>query len=326
MRPIGLAVIFTLSLFAAPLVAWGQPTKVPRVGVLLFDTESLGLSQRARYLVEGLGELGWIDGGNIALRFKFAALSEERLGSLAEELVSEKVDLIVAVASLPTRAAQRATRTIPIVMAGTADPVGAGFVTNLAKPEANITGTSLLIQELGGKRLELLKEAVPGLVRVAVLYNPSPSLRSAIPEIQAAASRIGLEMRLMDFRGGGALSDQFAEIRATRAGALAVSPSPPIDEVRARIAELALKQRLPTVFALREYVEAGGLMSYGSNLSAGHRRAAYFVDKILKGAKPADLPVEQPTKFELVINLKTAKALGLTIPQSIRVRADEIIQ
>src|SRR2546426_10561565 len=323
MRPIGLVVIFTLSLFAAPLVAWGQPTKMPRVGVLLFDTESLGLSQRARYLVEGLRELGWIDGGNIALKFKFAALSEERLGSLAEELVSEKVDLIVAVASLPTRAAQRATRTIPIVMAGTSDPVGAGFVTNLAKPEANITGTSLLNNpELGGKRLELLKEAVPGLVRVAVLYNPSPSLRSVIPEIQAAASRIGLEMRLTGFRGGDALPDQFAEIRATRAGALAVSPSPPIDEARARIAELALKQRLPTVFALREYLEAGGLMSYGSNLSAGHRRAAYFVDKILKGAKPADLPVEQPTKFELVINLKTAKALGLTIPPSVLGRAD----
>jgi putative ABC transport system substrate-binding protein len=170
---------------------------------------------------------------------------------LAEELVSEKVDLIVAVASLPSRAAQRATKTIPIVMAGTADPVGAGLVTNLAKPEANITGTSLPIQELGGKRLELLKEAVPGLVRVAVLYNPSPSVRSAIPEIRAAPSSIGLEMRLMGFRGDGALLDHFAEIRASRAGALVVSPSPPIDESRARITELALTQRLPTVFALR---------------------------------------------------------------------------
>src|SRR2546426_3343112 len=150
------AVILALSLVLSPLAAWGQPAKVPRVGVLLLDTEQLGLSQRARHLVEELRELGWIDGRNIALTFKFAALSEERLGSLAEELVREKVDLIVAVASLPTRAAQRATRTIPIVMAGTADPVGAGFVTSLAKPEANITGTSLLIQELGGKRLELL--------------------------------------------------------------------------------------------------------------------------------------------------------------------------
>ena len=310
-----------LGTLATPLtVEARQAARVPQVGVLLLDSEARGLSQRARNLVEGLRELGWTDGQNIALRFKFAALDEARLDPLAEELVRQKVDLIVAVASLPTRAAQRATRTIPIVMAGTSDPIGSGFVTNLSRPEGNITGTSLLSTELWGKRLELLKEMVPGLSRVAVLY------KSLNPEVQTAASRLGLVLRLVNFRSVGTLPDQFAEMRAERVGALVVSPSPPIDEARAKIAELALRHRLPAVFALREYVEAGGLLSYGANLGTQHRRAAFYVDKILKGAKPGDLPVEQPMKFELVINLKTAKALGLTIPQSLLVRADEIIQ
>jgi putative tryptophan/tyrosine transport system substrate-binding protein len=258
LRSLARTVACALVLLVAPLPAWGQSgERIPRVGVLLVDTEALGISERARHFVDGLRELGWVDGQSIALRFKFANLNEERLGVLAEELVGERVDLIVAIASIPTRAAQRATRTIPIVMAGTGDPVGSGFVTNLARPETNVTGTSLLIQELGGKRLELLKEAVPGLARVAALYNPSSSVRSAIPELQAGASRIGVELRLISFRGPGALPDQFAELRAARAGALAVSPSPPIDEARSRIAMLALKERLPTMFALREYVEAG---------------------------------------------------------------------
>ena len=310
-----------LGTLATPLtVEARQAARVPQVGVLLLDSEARGLSQRARDLVEGLRELGWTDGQNIALRFKFAALDEARLDPLAEELVRQKVDLIVAVASLPTRAAQRATRTIPIVMAGTSDPIGSGFVTNLSRPEGNITGTSLLSTELWGKRLELLKEMVPGLSRVAVLY------KSLNPEVQTAASRLGLVLRLVNFRSVGTLPGQFAEIRAERVGALVVSPSPPIDEARAKIAELAVRHRLPAVFALREYVEAGGPLSYGANLGTQHRRAAFYVDKILKGAKPGDLPVEQPMKFELVINLKTAKALGLTIPQSLLVRADEIIQ
>jgi putative ABC transport system substrate-binding protein len=252
---------------------------------------------------------------------------------MAEELVREKVDLIVAVATLPTRAAQRATTSIPIVMAGTSDPVAAGFVKNLARPDGNITGTSLLQNtELFGKRLELLKEAVPNLVRVAVLaYSTSAVARSTLSQIQAdlqaEASRIGMDVRAATpFRGIAALPAQFTQIRAARVGALVVSPGPPIDEARSKIAELALKERLPTVCAFREYVEAGGLMSYGANLGAAHRRAAAYVDRILKGARPADLPVEQATTFELVINSKTAKALGLTIPQSLLVRADEVIQ
>jgi len=327
MRLIGLAVVLTVSLTLAPLAIEAQQAgKAPQVGVLLLDTEALGLSQRARNVVEGLRELGWIDGQNIALRFKFAALNEAALNPLAEELVREKVDLIVAVASAPTRAAQRATRTIPIVMAAVADPVGAGFVTNLARPEGNVTGTSLLQTELGGKRLDLLKEAIPKLVRVTVLYNATSPGRWTIPQWQATASRVGLELSAISFRDASALPDQFVGLRAMRSGALIVSPSPPIDEARALIAELALKHQLPTMFPLREYVEAGGLMSYGSNLRTQHRRAATYVDKILKGAKPADLPIEQPTTFELVINLKTAKALGLTIPQSVLGRADEIIQ
>jgi len=180
--------------------------------------------------------------------------------------------------------------------------------------------------ELGGKRLELLKETIPKLVRVTALYNATSPGRWTIPQWQDAASRVGLELSAMGFRDASALPDQFAELRAARSGALIVSPSPPIDEARALIAKLALKHRLPTMFPLREYVEAGGLMSCGSNLGTQHRRAAIYVDKILKGAKPADLPIEQPTKFELVINMKTAKALRLTIPQSVLLRADRVIE
>ena len=335
MRRIGLAVALAFSLLLALLAGWGQETaKVPRVGVLLLDTEGLGLSQDARYVVDGLRELGWIDTRNITLRFKFAGLSEERLTRMAEELVREKVDLIVAVATSPTRAAQRATTSIPIVMAGTSDPVAAGFVKNLARPDGNITGTSLLQNtELGGKRLELLKEAVPNLVRVAVLYDSD--LGAALgrtsaqiqADLQAEASRIGMNLRAATpFRGIAALPAQFAQIRAARVGALFVWPSPPIDEARSKIAELALKERLPTVCGFREYVEAGGLMSYGANLGAVHRRAAAYVDRILKGARPADLPIEQATTFELVINLKTAKTLGLTIPQTLRLQASQLIE
>ena len=222
--------------------------------------------------------------------------------------------------------AKRSTATIPIVMVGVGDPVRLGLVKNLGRPEGNVTGVSLINQELWGKRLELFREMLPRLSRLAILYQDNEGGRSSVEEIQAGCLQLGFESRTIRFRDRNSLPDHFAEIRTAKSEAVVVSPSPVFDDVRGRIAELALTHRLPTLLAFPEYVEAGGLMGYGPSLAAAHRRAAYYVDKILKGAKPADLPVEQPTKFELVINLKTAKALGLTIPQSLLVRADEIIQ
>jgi putative ABC transport system substrate-binding protein len=314
------------ALLAAPLAAEAQ--RVPEVGVLVFGTEKLNINVTAgiQPLRDALHSLGWIDGQNITLKVRFADLNEDRLNVLAREFVRQNVDVIVAVGTPPTDAARHATTSIPIVFNASGDPVTAGFIRNLARPEANMTGTSLLFTEMAGKRLELLKEVMPRLSRVAVLSSGTLVALASVEELRAAASRLGMEVQPVVYRGLDGLPEQFAEMRAKRADALVAVAAHVIDEARGRLAQLALRDRLPTIFTFREYVEAGGLMSYGPNLRAVNRRTAYFVDRLLRGARPTDLPVEQVSTFELVINLKTAKALGLAIPQSLLLRAHQVIE
>ena len=314
------------SLLAAPLAAEAQPTgKVFRVGFLL----SGPMSERA-HLVEafrqGLSDLGYVEGQNIALVLRSQERGGKRLADLAVELVGLKVDLIVAGGLLAIQAAKDATRTIPIVMGASPDPVEMGFVASLARPGGNVTGLSRMAPELGGKRLRLLKEVVPGASRVAVLSNPNPGSARVVREMEAAARVVGVQLQLLEIRAPEEIDRAFEGAIGGRASGLIVVEDPLVLSHRARIVALAAKSRLPAIYPFREVVEAGGLMSYAANLSDDFRRAATFVDKILKGAKPGDLPVEQPTKFELVINLKTAKALGLTIPQTLLLQADQVLE
>jgi putative ABC transport system substrate-binding protein len=275
-----------------------------------------------------LKDLGWVEGQNIVIEWRFAGGRAERLPDLAAELVRLQVDLIVVPSTPPALAAKNATKTIPIVTVGVGDPVGLGLVASLARPGGNITGlTGVVTPEIAGKQLELLKEAVPKVSRVAVLWNPAtPGNALALRETEIAARVLGVELQLLEARSLNDFDSAFAAMTAKRAGALLVLGDVMFVTHRIRLAELVAKSRLPAMYGLREYVEAGGLMSYGPIASELFRRAATYVDKILKGAKPADLPVEQPTRFELVVNLKTAKALGLTIPQSVLIRADEVIR
>jgi len=328
-RPTVVALIVTLALLAAPLAADAQQAgKVYRIGYL--GTEPVTAPAVAPVwgaFIEGLRELGWVEGQNITIELRFSEGKMERLPDLAAELVHLNVDLIVAAAARPPVAAKQATRTIPIVMTNMGDPVGTGLVASLARPGGNVTGLSLLTPELIGKQLELLKEIVPRLSRVAVLRNPtSPTHPLSLREAEVAARSLGIQLEVLEARGPDEFEMAFAAMTRKRAGALNVLGDGMFFLHRTRIAALAAKYRLPAIFAQRQHADAGGLMAYGSSLRDNFRRAATFVDKILKGAKPADLPVEQPTKFELVINLKTAKALGLTIPQSMFIRADEVIQ
>jgi putative ABC transport system substrate-binding protein len=322
-------VILALVFLAAPLAAGGQqPGKIARVGRL----SPVSASADARTLAafrQGLRELGWIEGQNIAFEYRFAEGKLDRLPDLAAELVGIKVDLILAASTAGALAARRATGTIPIVMVtlGGEDPVASGLIVSLARPGRNLTGVTGLGQELSGKRLQLLKEAVPSVSRVAVLANPAdPEAGPAVKGLEAAARALGVQRRVLEVRDPSGIENAFRVMTSERAGGLMVVEGIMLVTHRRRILELAAKNRLPTMFAFREFVVDGGRMSYGASLPDMHRRAATHVDKILKGAKPADLPVEQPTKFELVINLKTAKALGLTIPQSVLVRADQVIQ
>jgi putative ABC transport system substrate-binding protein len=332
MRLIGLAVVLTLNLLLTPLATEAQQAgKVPRIGYLsmLSYSDSTLAPLRAAFW-EGLREHGYIEGQTITIERRFADGSRERLPDLAAELVRLKVDVIVTETTPATRAATQATTTIPIVFNPIADPVGEGFVASLARPGRNVTGPTQASPELSGKRLELLIGAVPGMRRVGVLsHSGVPSERSVrvmVEETEAAARALGVQLRHLEVQGPRDLDRPFAAISREKVGALIVLNSPMFLSERRLIVELATKNRLPAMFFLREFAEAGGLMSYGPNFPGLWRRAATYVDKILKGAKPGDLPVEQPTKFELVINMKTAKALGLTIPQSLLVRADEIIQ
>ncbi len=319
------------SLLAAPLAVEAQQAgKVPRVGYLApgsySDSQALGFLDAFRL---GLRELGWVEGQNIAIDYRFAEGRFDRLPDLAAELVRLKVDIIVATPTVGAAAAKNATETIPIVMmSGSADPVGLGLIASLARPGGNVTGLSFSAgPEIFGKGLELLKETVPKVRRVAILSNPANLVQPLIMrELNVTARSLGVQLQLLEARGPNEFDGAFATMAKERVGALLVVADSIFILHRTRLADLAARSRLPAAYGTRENVVAGGLMSYGPSVRDLVRRSATFVDKILKGAKPADLPVEQPTKFELVINLKTAKALGLTIPQAVLERADEIIQ
>ena len=319
-------------LLAAPFAAEAQqPMKVPRVGYLSMVSHSDPTFEPLRDVFkQGLREHGYIEGQTITIEWRFADGSRARLPDLAAELVRLKVDLIVAETTPATRAAKEATTTIPIVFNPIADPVREGFVASLARPGGNITGLTQMSPELGGKRLELFKGAVPGLTRAGILSDPGvfgeATVKIMLEETAAAARASGVQLQHLEVQGPNDIDRTFAVMSRQKVGGLIVLPSPMFFSEQRRIVNLAAKNRLPAMFFLRGFVEAGGLMSYGPNFPDLWRRMAAFVDKILKGAKPADLPVEQPTKFELVINLKTAKALGLTIPPSLLGRADEVIQ
>ena len=316
------------SALAAPLASFAQrqPAKVPRIGFLGTASAS-AYASRVEVLRAGLRDLGYVEGKNIAIEYRWAEGKYERLPGLAAELVQLKVDVIVAAATPAVQAARQATTTIPIVMVATVDPVGAGLVASLSRPGGNITGLSNLGVDLSSKYLELLRVALPKLSRVAVLVNPgNPNHPAFLKNIQATAKTTGVNVSPLQASTASQIEAALGAMTRERAGALIVLPdSLFLTQVR-RIAELAAKNRLPTMFGTWEGPEAGGLMSYAQNPAEQFRRAATFVDKILKGAKPADLPVEQPTKFELVINLKTAKAIGLTISQDLLFRADRVIE
>ncbi len=322
----------TGGLLAAPLAADAQqPAKVARIGYLVTGSlESPETGVLLDAFRQGLRERGYVEGQNIVIEYRGANGKIERLPGLATELARLKVDLIVGGNTPMARAAQQATKTIPIVASVMGDPVGDGLVASLARPGGNITGLTFLGPELVPKRLGLLKEALPKVSRVAILWHPGAfserTTQEMLKETEGAARALGVQLQLVGVRGPDEFDRAFSTMTKERAEALVVFPSAMLFNERRRIVELATKRRLPSMFGAREYVELGGLISYGASITDLIRRGATHVDKILKGAKPADLPVEQPTKFELVINLKAAKALGLTIPASVLARADEVIQ
>ena len=319
------AMLFALCLPASAQ----QPTKVPRIGYLSAG-DAAGQFTPTEAIRLALHELGYIEGQNIVTEYRYADGKLDWLPELAAELVRLKVDIIVVPGGdRVIRAAKSATKTIPIVMIGQGlDPVAEGLVKSLARPGGNVTRLTNISRELGGKRLELLKEAVPKVARVAVLYDPanSPSVRDVKEVFPAVARALRLTIQSWEVRAADDFEKVFAALSKQRPDGLYVGGGPLMLANRKRIAALALKSRLPSMYIRREFVEAGGLMFYGADLVDSYRRVAYFVDRILKGAKPADLPVEQPTKFELVINLKTAKQIGLTVPPNVLARADKVIR
>ncbi len=320
-------VILALGAFGAPLAANAQQAgKVHRVGVLTPATPAA-----AAHLFEafnkGLREHGYVEGQNVIVERRYGEARAERLPDLAAELVRAKVDVIVTPTDLAVQAARQHTRTIPIVMVSSLDPVGTGFVQSLARPGGNITGLSVISPELSGKRLQLLKETVPKVSRVAFLWNPDVTGAALdYKEIETAARLLKLDILALEVRRVEGLDSALAAITRERANALTLNQNPVTFTNRSKMVTFAAKSRLPAMYNTREYVDAGGLMAYGPNNPDLWRRAATYVDKILKGAKPAHLPVEQPTRFELVLNMKTAKALGITFPQTILIRADQVVQ
>jgi putative tryptophan/tyrosine transport system substrate-binding protein len=321
-----LTILFLATVNPAPAQ---QPKKLPQIGYLSSGNPT-SESTRSEGIRLALRERGYIEGQNIAIEYRYSEGKQDRHLELAAELVHLKVDIIVvAGGDTVIRSAQNATKTIPIVLTGSgSDPVKAGFVESLARPGGNVTGLTNLSRELGGKRLELLKEAVPKLARVAVLYDPAiPGTTREVKEVFPAVARaLRLTIQSWEVRAADDFEKVFAALSKQRPDGLYVGGGPLMFANRKRIAALALKSRLPSMYVRREFVEAGGLMFYGADLVDSYRRVAYFVDRILKGAKPADLPVEQPTKFELVINLKMAKQIGVTIPQSLLYRADKVVK
>jgi putative tryptophan/tyrosine transport system substrate-binding protein len=324
-RTVIVVVILALSIWTALLAAEAQPPgKVYRIGFLSTAPPPAHMWEA---LLDGLRERGYGEGRNLVFERRFSEGQAERFPEFAAEMVRLRVDIIIVSTTPAALAAKHATQTIPIVIPTAIDPVGAGLVASLARPGGNLTGLSVLAPELNGKRLELLKEVVPGMTRVAVLWNAAnPANAAAWDETQAAAGALGLLLHSQDVRGPQDLEGTFALTAQARPDALLVLVDSLIAMHARQIVAFATQQHFPSVFGSREWVVAGGLMSYGPSIPDLFRRAATYVDKILKGAKPADLPVEQPTKFELIINLKTAKALGLTIPESFLLRADEVIE
>jgi putative tryptophan/tyrosine transport system substrate-binding protein len=309
-----------------PLAARAQQArKVPTVGFLGQSTP-LGESERAAAFAQRLRELGWVEGRTIAIEYRWAAGRNERLAEIAAEFVQLKMDVIVAGGTPPVLAAMQATSIIPIVFASAGDPVGTGLVASLARPGGNVTGLSVLAVDLAGKRLDLLREVVSGFGRLAIMGNVgNPIILNELAELQAAAGRLGLQVDRLEIQRPQDIAPALEAVKG-RADAVYVCQDLLTVGNRMRINTLALGARLPVMHASREHIEAAGLMSYGPNFLDLYRRAGDYVDKILRGAKPGDLPVEQPTKFELVINLTTARALGLTIPESLLARADEVIE
>ncbi len=319
-----LVATLSVAMLAPPVMAWAQGLKpVSRVGVLSPNAEP---SETERAFQQELGVFGYVVGRNLFLDYRGAAERTDRLDQLAIELVSAQVDVIFASGSQATCAVRAQTKTIPIVTLST-NPVGLGFVASLARPGGNITGISILGPEVTGKRFELLKELVPATVKVAVFWNPNdPGAQFSLAETQAVAQTLKIELQILETRGANDFDAAFQAATRESATAVFLLPAPIIYTSRSRIAELALQSRLPTLFFSSDGVKVGGLASYGPSLVASYRRAAYYVDRILKGAKPSDLPVEQPTKFDLAINLKTAHALGLAVAPTLLARADELIE
>jgi putative ABC transport system substrate-binding protein len=312
---------------SAPLTVEAQQGgKVHRIGFLGNSTAALEANLVGPFR-EGLRELGYLEGQNIVIEYRWAEGKYERAPILLAELVARHVDVIVTAGTPTSLAAQKATTSVPVVVVAVGDPVATGLVASLARPGGNITGLTSIAEETEGKRLELLREVIPRLSHVAALWNPeNPTLLPQLKQMRDSAQFLGLKVQILEVRTPGALEETFQAILRERPGALLVMGDRLFLHNRQRIIDFSTAQRLPVVPVHPELVEAGGLMSFGPSYPGMHRRAAYFVDRILKGAKPADLPVERPTKFELVINLKTAKALGLTIPQSLLLRADQVIE
>jgi putative ABC transport system substrate-binding protein len=318
----------SVAALATPLAAQAlQAGKVYRIGYLGFTPPHLGGTAHLP-LVRRLRELGWVEGKNIEIEARYSEAKYERLPDLAAEVVQLRVDVLVAVAATATRAAKEATTTIPIVSVAVQDPVALGLVQSLARPGGNITGPTLTGGlAIAGKQLELLKETVPRVSRVAVLWNPTnPMLAQQVRDMEVEARALRVQLQPVEARGPEEFDGAFAAVVRASAGALLVATDPVFAFHRTQLSSLAARNRLPAMYGLRDHVEAGGLMAYGASVPDLYRSAATYVDKILKGAKPADLPMEQPTKFEFVINLKTAKALGLTIPPSLLARADQVIE
>jgi putative tryptophan/tyrosine transport system substrate-binding protein len=322
-----LSILLVIAVMGVGAMAQAQkPLKVPRIGFLIASSRSVNAA-RYEMFGQGLRELGYEEGKNIVIEWRSAEGRLDRLAALAAELIRLKVDVIVTAGPADTRAAKEATSTIPIVMTFDNDPVGNGFIASLARPGGNITGLSTLAPELSSKQLELLKEIVPKLSRVAILGNSTnPGNALALREIEVAAKTFGLNLQYLDILGPKAIETAFRTASKGGVEAILVLGIPMLNSQRKQLVELAVKNRLPAIYYTGDLVEAGGLMTYGVNRSDLTRRAATYVDKILKGTKPADLPVQQPTKFELVINLKAAKQIGLTIPPNVLARADRVIK
>ncbi|HEY6198652.1 MAG TPA: ABC transporter substrate-binding protein [Candidatus Binatia bacterium] len=317
------AIVLALTMCGAVAMAQ-QAKKIPRIGFL---AQTPPTEPQIEALSQGLRELGYVEGKNILIEYRHTEGKPDRLPGLAAELVRLKVDVIVVSGALATSAAQKTTREIPIVMAIAGDPVASGHVASLGRPGGNITGLTNLAPELGGKRLELLKEVVPGLSRVAIISDPTnPIFARQVSEVESSAQALKLQLHMLEVREPGDFDGAFAAAKKAQAGAVATLASAFLGAYRQKLVNLAEKSRLPTMYHNSGFVEVGGFMSYGVNNVDLYRRAATYVDKILKGAKPAEIPIEQPTKFELVINLKAAKQIGVTVPPNMLARADKVIK